>query len=124
LKKPPTQDVVAACLDCLSQYFILLKPQGGAELALPDILAEAKSYVADAPSADVADCLACMPETALDLQAIRGLSRLGYGVLRPVLRDSSAIGSLMRKKLEPVLDPVQGLLAQLLELKSGAVGKL
>jgi len=27
-------------------------------------------------------------------------------VLRPVLRDSTAIGSLMRRKLEPVIGPL------------------
>jgi hypothetical protein len=41
---------------------------------------------------------------------MRLLSGLGYGVLRPVLRDSTAMGSLMRRKLKPVLDP---LLAQI-----------
>jgi len=29
---------------------------------------------------------------------------LGYGVLRPVLRDSTAIGSLMRRKLVSTTD--------------------
>jgi hypothetical protein len=34
------------------------------------------------------------------------LSGLGYGVLRPVLRDTTAIGSLMRRKIEPVMTPL------------------
>ncbi len=40
------------------------------------------------------------------LRAMRVLSGLSYGVVRPVFRDSTAIGSLMRRKLEPVLVPL------------------
>ena len=49
-----------------------------------------------------------------DVRAMRILSGLSYGVLRPVLRDSTAIGSLMRRKLEPVLGPILGELALLM----------
>jgi hypothetical protein len=38
---------------------------------------------------------------------MRVLSGLGYGVIRPVLPDPTALGTLMRRKLAPVIDPVQ-----------------
>jgi len=41
---------------------------------------------------------------AAESSAIRLLSGLGYGVLRPVLRDATAIGSLMHRRLKPVID--------------------
>ena len=47
------------------------------------------------------------------LLAMRILSGLGYGVVRPVLRDTTAIGSLMRRKLEPVVGPLGGYLKRL-----------
>ncbi|MGB5199038.1 MAG: hypothetical protein WBR56_03975, partial [Sedimenticolaceae bacterium] len=50
------------------------------------------------------------------LRALRILSGLSYGIVRPVFRDSTAIGSLMRRKLQPVLTP---LLAELARLRSG-----
>jgi hypothetical protein len=41
-----------------------------------------------------------------ELHAMLLLSGLGYGVVRPVFRKTTAIGSLMRRKLEPILDPL------------------
>jgi hypothetical protein len=46
------------------------------------------------------------PDLAPELRALRVLSGLGYGVVRPALGGTDAIGSLMRRKLEPVLGPV------------------
>ena len=40
--------------------------------------------------------------------AMRVLSGLSYGVVRPVFGDSTAIGSLMRRKLEPLFAPLRG----------------
>ena len=37
---------------------------------------------------------------------MRILSGVGYGVVRPVFRNTTAIGSLMRRKLEPVIGPL------------------
>ena len=42
-------------------------------------------------------------ELAQELKAVRILSGLGREVMRSLLGDSSAIGSLMRRKLEPLL---------------------
>ena len=50
---------------------------------------------------------------AAHLAALRVLSGLSYGVVRPVFRDSTAIGSLMRRRLQPVLTPLLGELAAL-----------
>ena len=41
-----------------------------------------------------------------DIKAMRICSGLGYGVLRPLIGGSSAMGSLMRRKLEPVMGTV------------------
>ena len=42
------------------------------------------------------------------------LSGLGYGVLRPELKGSSAAGGLMRRKLEPVLRGISDQISVLL----------
>ncbi|MEA3277944.1 MAG: sulfur reduction protein DsrS [Pseudomonadota bacterium] len=107
LAKPPTQDVVSATLDLLREYFSPLRPAGDPDLPLEDLIGEAQDFCApgQAPEA-VSACLAVAPELAADIAGMRVLSGLGYGVLRPVLRDSTAIGSLMRRKLKPVVDPI------------------
>jgi hypothetical protein len=55
----------------------------------------------------VAECLQRSPELAPEVAAMRVLSGLGYGVIRPVLPDPTALGTLMRRKLAPVIDPIQ-----------------
>jgi hypothetical protein len=44
---------------------------------------------------------------------MRVLSGVGYGVIRPVLRDPTTLGSLMRRKLKPVIEPMQAHIARL-----------
>jgi hypothetical protein len=117
LTKPPTQDVVTVCLDCLRRYFEALRPEVDCDYAWEELDKDATDYVSSSGPDEVRACIDQMPDIAEDLAALRRLSGLGYGVVRPVLRDSDAIGSLMRKKLEPVLGPVRDNLQRLLAMK-------
>jgi hypothetical protein len=112
LGKPPTQEVVTTTFDLLADYFAALRPEGRPDQTIEELLAEADRYCADSKP-EVRACLDRFPELAPDIRAMRLLSGLGYGALRPALRDSTAIGSLMRRKLEPVMQPVMELLETL-----------
>lgn len=103
-KKPSTQDVVNTGLDTVASYFAAARPGGQVDLPLDALLAEADQWVAEDAQAQAL----CREAEALvmPLRAIRVLSGLSYGVVRPVFRDSTAIGSLMRRKLEPVMGPL------------------
>jgi hypothetical protein len=105
LAKPPTQDLVVAVFDLTRDYFAPLRPKGDPDLPLDILWAEAQAYVAEDSSAG--SCLALAPDLAGEVAAMRLLSGLGYGVLRGPLLDSTAAGSLMRRKLAPVLDRIQ-----------------
>jgi len=109
LAKPPTQDVVQATFETVRGYFGCLRPDGDPDLPIEDLMADARAFgdPAHAPEM-VRACLDVMPDLGGDLIAARVLSGLGYGVLRPVLRDTTAIGSLMRSKLKPMMDQVLG----------------
>jgi hypothetical protein len=61
----------------------------------------------------IAACLAAAPSCREDLIAMRILSGAGYGLIRPVLSDPTTLGSLMRRKLAPVIDPLQARIARL-----------
>ncbi|WP_295539645.1 sulfur reduction protein DsrS [uncultured Thiohalocapsa sp.] len=114
LDKPPNQDVVTAAFDCLRDYFGALRTQGDPKRPLADITAEASAFTdPKAAPASVHELLARCPEVHADIIAMRILSGVGYGVIRPVLSDPTTLGSLMRRKLKPILDPVQAQLAQL-----------
>jgi hypothetical protein len=106
LARPPTQEVVEATLDVAREYFSSLRPDGDPDLPMDDLLRDSLSYVgADAPDS-VCACVTTVPGLRREVSAMRLLSGLGYGVLRPLLRDSTATGSLMRRKLEPLTSPL------------------
>jgi len=75
-------------------------------LPMDDLSRDAQVYTGvDAPDS-VCVCLTAVPGLRREVSAMRLLSGLGYGVLRPLLRDSMATGSLMRRKLEPLTSPL------------------
>ncbi len=51
-------------------------------------------------------CIAAFPGARTSIRSLRVLSGLGFGVVRPIFRKTTAVGSLMRRKLEPVLQPL------------------
>ncbi|AFL72123.1 hypothetical protein [Thiocystis violascens] len=108
LAKPPSQEIVLAAFACLRAYFAPLRPGGDPDLALDALLADAGQFVdADAPDARVAGILRRIPALAPEIAAMRFLSGVGYGLIRPILSDSTTLGSLMRRKLAPVIDPIR-----------------
>ena len=114
LGRPPSQDVVTALFDVLRNYFVDLRPDGDPDLSLEELTADAQRWgQGDGVPDSVGECLDAVPATSNDVVAARLLSGLGYGVIRPFLRDSSVIGSLMRRKITPVVAPIQHQLAVL-----------
>lgn len=111
LAKPGNQEVVNQVLDIVADYFAAARPGERPDYSIEQLEDEAESWLQS--STEVAALRAIderMPEL---LRVVRILSGLGYGVVRPIFRDTSAIGSLMRRKLEPVMTPLQNHLNQL-----------
>jgi hypothetical protein len=121
LDKPPNQDVVSAAFDCLREYFAPLRPDGDPKLALAEVETDAAGFVSDdrAPAA-VREVLSACPPVRDDIRAMRVLSGVGYGMIRPVLSDPTTLGSLMRRKLKPVLDALQAHVVRLRGVSAGA----
>jgi hypothetical protein len=111
LKKPGNQDVVNTTLDAVADYFAAARPEGKVDQTLDELLAEAESWRGQDTQA--AELAVALPQLAVALGAMRVLSGLSYGVVRPVFRDSTAIGSLMRRKLEPLMTPLLATIAHL-----------
>jgi hypothetical protein len=112
LKKPGTQEMVTATLDNLALYFSGMRPGGRVDMTLAELEQEAAPGRAE-PEQAVEEVLERCPDCAGEIQTMYLLSGLGYGALRPVLRDTTAIGSLMRRKIEPVITPLLERIAQL-----------
>ncbi|MBK1716869.1 sulfur reduction protein DsrS [Thiocystis violacea] len=114
LAKPPSQDVVIAMLDCLRDYFAVLRPEGDPDLTLEALIADAETFVSPAGrDPGLIELARRSPSQIPDIAAMRFLSGLGYGLIRPLLRDPTTQGSLMRRKLSPIIDPIQERLDQL-----------
>lgn len=109
LKKPANQEVVNSLLDTAADYFAAARPCGRADATLEALCVDAATWAATAP--DAVALLEQLPQLRAQVQAVRVFSGMGYGVVRPVFRDTTAIGSLMRRKLEPVFTPLMAELA-------------
>lgn len=105
LDKPPTQDVVSTTLDVLRSYYAPLRPSGDPDLTLEQLIEEAAGFPDS--TAELRSLLLQAPLLRREVEAMRVLSGIGFGVLRPQLKGSSAMGGLMRRKLEQVLQELK-----------------
>ena len=116
LSKPPNQEIVSAGFDLLREYFYVLRPEGDPNLAIEPLVADGRAFAGldgEVASEPVQRVLERLPAAAPDLAAMRVLSGTGYGLIRPLLPDPTTLGSLMRRKLTPVTEPLQAHLDQL-----------
>ncbi len=105
LNKPMTQEMVTTTLDVLADYFSVMRPDGRVDETLDKLEQDAEEYINNARD-ELQGIIRKCADCEQPLYSMRLLSGLSYGVIRPCLGDSTAIGSLMRRKLEPVMTPL------------------
>jgi len=104
-EKPGNQDVVNWTLDVVAGYFNAAA--GATRLTIEQLMEEAMTWANDGQDEQLVSILAKHPQLKPQLQALRVLSGAGYNMVRPVFSRSTAIGSLMRRQLQPVLTPLR-----------------
>ena len=109
MDKPANQDVVTLLLDVVRDYLVELRPTGDPDMTLEELVQQA----AQADQETLLEVVGALPARESELRALYLLSGLGYGLVRPVFSKTDAIGSLMRRKLEPVFGPLRDQLALL-----------
>jgi len=103
LRKPANQDIVNLLFDIIAQYFKSICPDDyNDEMNISILIEQANNF----ESIEIQDVLAIMPTLNDSIHAMLILSGLRYSIVRPIFSRTTAIGSLMRKKLAPVLEPV------------------
>jgi len=109
LKKPGNQDVVISLLEAVAKYFENILPQQFTEDDIETISAEAESLCCS-DNEDVSNVLSVFNGSADDVQkylcAMTVLACLSVKLVNPIFSRSDAIGTVMRKKIKPVTDPV------------------
>jgi len=115
--KPNNQDVVVALLKSIQSYFVTVCPNSDAGADIETILSDADALLdipAVCPTTEaVQNVLAAVPECRDDLRAMLTLAWVGEPLVNPIFARSDAIGSVMRKKIEPVTRPLVQQIAQL-----------
>ncbi len=103
LRKPANQDIVNLLFDIIAQYFESICPDDyNDEMNISILIEQANNF----ESIEIQDVLAIMPSLNDSIRAMLILAGLRYSIVRPIFSRTTAIGSLMRKKLAPVLEPV------------------
>lgn len=98
MEKPANQDVVTLLLDVVRDYLRALRPAEVPDMTLEELTQQANE--ADDPQ--LLSTIQALPGREHELRTLYLLSGLGYAVVRPVFSKTDAIGSLMRRKLEPI----------------------
>lgn len=110
LRQPANHEVVIALLNAVAGYFSSVRAgQEGGAGDIETILEEAQALCAGGqvqPPQALHEVLAAVLSLRPEQQAMIVLSRLGERVVAPILSRTTAIGALMRRKLEPVLNPI------------------
>jgi len=104
LKKPSDQEVVESLLDAIAAYFKQVRPES---LSADDI--DAISAEADQQCKTDEEILAViqqLPQLEPAIHAMLVLSCLGVKLVNPIFARTDAIGTMMRKKLQPITDPI------------------
>ena len=103
VRYPADRDVVYTLFNALAAYFSSLSYpcEGG---TVEEIVAKVDEYCTDQASAG--RFLEKMPEYAAEVRPMLVLSCMNSSVAAPILSQSTASGTLMRQKLEPVTTPI------------------
>ena len=122
LQKPATQDVVWTLLDAIGAYFSAA-PQDHASntAARPEteptwaqLQVETERQL-QAPTKPLKELLEVLPEDRPTIAALLTLAQVRGALVTPIFARSSAVGSVMRKQIQPVTAPILGQLRRLQE---------
>ncbi len=104
LKKPADQEVVESLLDAIAAYFRQVRPEGFTADDINTMIAEAEQLCKT--DEEIQDVLQLSPELEPTVRATLILSLLNAKLVNPIFARTDAIGTMMRKKIQPVTDPI------------------
>jgi hypothetical protein len=108
MKKPSSQDVVIALMEAIESYFASMRITERPSQDINELMDAAEQLCAECEhhAADLHEVLTAMPELKPVLKAMLVLSWMGEKSLNPIFSKTDAIGSAMRRKLEPLFTPL------------------
>ncbi|GMR08917.1 MAG: hypothetical protein BMS9Abin26_1927 [Gammaproteobacteria bacterium] len=112
IKRPASQEAVVALFDIIGQYFRVASPEDIFSREVMDLISQADAYCHQ--ENDLAAIVQAVPQLASECRAMAVLGQVNEQVVLPVFACTDAMGSVMRKKLEPITGPLRKELNSLL----------
>ncbi len=109
--RPADQDVAVAAFNAVAAYFSALRLDADSFGKLETLPAAVELLLDQAPAAGAV--LAIAPALRAELHAMLMLAHMDAEIARPILSRTTAEGTLMRRKLEPVTAPLREQMAVL-----------
>ena len=108
MKKPSNQDVVIALFDTVKDYFSDVRPNDAIYQDVGVLLDDVNKYinVSTVQVGDLKELLDIFPEFSKIIKSILIFSLIDESILTPVFSRTDAIGSLMRRKISHIVDPL------------------
>jgi len=119
LKRPANQDVVVSFLEAVESYFAPARLCDFHYRSIDQIHEEVEHVLSDGNSGEMKspqsldEIIKCVPELKEEIRAMLVLSHVGVPVINPIFAVTDAVGSVMRKRIEPVSLPVISLIKTL-----------
>ena len=104
LKKPADQEVVESLLDAVAAFFERVRPNEFTEGDIDAITEEAQQRCDT--DEEIQQVLQLLPELDAAIRAMLILSCLSVKLVNPIFARTDAIGTMMRKKIQPITDPI------------------
>ncbi len=109
LKKPGNQDVVVSLFAAIANYFVSILPETFSEDDIESICAEAGTSCCGS-NEDINKVVSMLDTSVENVRqqfcAMTVLACLSVKLVNPIFARSDAIGTVMRKKIKPVTDPI------------------
>ncbi|MEJ2142967.1 MAG: hypothetical protein P8Y24_11540 [Gammaproteobacteria bacterium] len=108
MKKPSSQDVVIALMEAIEDYFLAMRISERPSHDINEIIEAAGQLCKNCEnhSKEISEILEALPESESMVKAMLVLSWMGEKTLNPIFSKTDAIGSAMRRKLEPLFNPL------------------
>ena len=106
LDKAASQDTVVQLFLALADYHRDLPLCQNRPRSIEEAEARADRWLAESEDADLRAVIEALPEHADKLRSMLVLAQMGEPALNPIFGLTDAIGSVMRKKLKPLTDPL------------------
>ena len=113
LKKPSNQDVVVELLHAIADYSASLQTRNERRTGIDTIFSVTDGLIAGSLQAPgdtegwLESLIDAAPQALPQIRAMLFLSMLDEPVIDPVFSKTDAIGTVMRKKMQPVSEPIQ-----------------